>query len=63
MTDSNKHETVMDDSHPVPERMNDLLSRMQTSLVVYENTERQRGGLMSRVFKARTLEQKIYPSI
>lgn len=53
----------MDDSHPVTERMNDLLSRMQTSLVTYESTEKQRGGLMSRVFKARTLEQKIYPSI
>ena len=54
---------VMDDSHPVPDRMNDLLSRMQTGLVTYENTEKQRGGLMSRVFKVRTLEQKIYPSI
>jgi len=31
---------VMDDSHPVPDRMNDLLSRMQTGLVTYENTEK-----------------------
>ena len=54
---------MLDDTHPVTERMNNLLSRMQISLVNYEDIEKKRGGLMTRVFKARTLEQKIYPSI